>query len=477
MSDSQSSSKVTRRGFLRSQAALAAIAATPIGAAASALAPTATVETGENYYEKLGVSAFINAAGTKTVLTAACMPQSVKAAVAEAANHWVRLEDLQHKAGEYLAKRLKNEGCCITSGATAAIALATAACVQAANNCKPTDIPQFIGTSEFPKNEVIVQQRHYEYDVAMYLAGAKLIKVTSLDEYKEAFGPKTVMAHYVDAAVPANSSEEQKFNVDDTIFSAGISREDWIAVAHDHGVPCNLDAAADCPPIERLWNYTQMGFDTVCFSGGKCIEGPQNAGLLLGKKKYTDLAHANNNPGEGIGRAMKVAKEQLVGMVAAVDWLLSQGDEGLDKMCRDRIAVIAGMVNDIPSVKTRILAGPFSNHVPHLIIDFDPAVIGASPHELMMRLATGTPAIEINPQSGATQANQDLPPMPNALVIYVYLLRPGDDAIVARQIRNVFKNPKSVGAWDPSAPGRTQLQHAEFNHPRRLSTPASASEI
>ena len=369
--------------------------------------------------------------------------------------------DLQHKAGEYVAKRLQNEGCCITSGATAAIALATAACIQAANNCKPTDIPHLIGTSEFPKNEVIVQEQEYEYSVAMYMAGAKLIKVSSLDEYKEAFGPKTVMAHYVDAAVPANSSEQLKFNPGDTLFSAGISREDWIAVAHDHAVPCNLDAAADCPPIERLWKYTQMGFDTVCFSGGKCMEGPQNAGLLLGKKKYTDLAHANNNPGEGIGRAMKVAKEQLVGMVAAVDWLLAQGDEGLDKMCHDRIAVIEGMVNDIPSVKTRILSGPYSNHVPHLIIDFDPAVIGASPRELMKRLASGTPAIEINPQSGATKANQDLPPLPNSLVIYVYLLHPGQEQIVGRQIRNVLKNPKAVGAYDPSAPGGHQPKHAE----------------
>jgi uncharacterized pyridoxal phosphate-dependent enzyme len=449
MSSSDGSSKVTRRSFLRSQAALAAVAATPLAGAASARAATAAAATGENYYTKLGLRTFINAAGTKTVLTAACMPEPVQAAVAEAAKHWVYLEDLQQTAGEYIAKRLKNEGCCITCGADSAITLVTAACVMAANNCKPADIPHLIGTEQYPKNEVIVQQ-HYDYEQALYLAGVKLVLVRSLDEYKKAFGPNTVMAHYVDAAVVAKSSEE--LNTQDTSagFSAGISREDWIAVAHEHGIPCNLDAAADCLPIERLWKYTQMGFDTVCFSGGKCIRGPQNAGLLLGKKKYTDLAHRNSCPNDSsIGRGMKVAKEQLVGMVAAVDWLLSQGDEGLDKTCRDRAAVITNMVNDIPSVKTSIIVAPLSNHVPHLIIDFDPAVIGASAQELKARLATGTPAIEINPQTGSTTPNQDLPAMPNALVIYVYLLRPGDETIVAQQIRQVLKNPKSVGTDDP----------------------------
>ena len=448
---SDRNSKVTRRSFLRSQAALAAVAAAPLAGAASARAATATAVSGENYYTKLGLRTFINAAGTKTVLTAACMPDSVRAAVEEAAKHWVYLHDLQQKAGEYIAKRLQNEGCCITCGADSAITLATAACVMAANHCEAADIPHLIGTAQYPKNEVIVQQ-HYEYEHALYLAGAKLVVVKSLDEYKRAFGPNTVMAHYVDAAVVARSVEDLKTVDASAGVSAGISREDWIAVAHQHSVPCNLDAAADSLPIDRLWKYTQMGFDTVCFSGGKCIRGPQNAGLLLGRKKYTDLAHLNNSPNDAsVGRGMKVAKEQLVGMVAAVDWLLSQGDEGLNKACLDRAAVITGMIKDIPTVKTRIMVGPLSNHVPHLIIDFDPAVIGASAKEIKARLATGTPAIEINPQTGNETPDQDLPAMPNSLVIYVYLLRSGDEAIVGQQIRKVLKNPKSVGTSDPGS--------------------------
>src|ERR1700722_12491590 len=220
---SKVTSKVSRRSFLRSQAALAAVAAAPL--ARAAVAPASAAAAGENYYTKLGLRTFINAAGTKTVLTAACMPDPVRAAVEEAAKHWVYLEDLQQKAGEYIAKRLKNEGCCVTCGADSAITLATAACVMAANNCQPGDIPQLIGTAQYPKNEVIVQQ-HYDYEKALFLAGVKLVMVRSLDEYKKAFGPNTVMAHYVDAAVVATSSEDLNTQNTSAGFSAGISRED-----------------------------------------------------------------------------------------------------------------------------------------------------------------------------------------------------------------------------------------------------------
>ncbi len=134
----------------------------------------------------------------------------------------------------------------------------------------------------------------------------------TLDDYKKAFGPNTVMTNYFNAAEAGE-----------------IGQQDWLDVAHQHNIPCHLDAAADMPPIENLWKYTGMGWDLVAFSGGKDIRGPQNAGLLLGKKKYTDLALRNNFPEDrGVGRGMKVAKEQIVGMVAAVDWILYRPMKG-----------------------------------------------------------------------------------------------------------------------------------------------------
>jgi uncharacterized pyridoxal phosphate-dependent enzyme len=386
-----------------------------------------------DYYDKLGVTKLINAAGTYTELTSAVMPPSVRAAVAQAALHPVHLEELQQKAGAYIAKKLKAEGCCISCGASSAITLATAASVMAANNCQPLDIPRRIGTPQFPKNEVVVQKIHrYEYDVAMQICGIKIIDVVTLDDYKRALGLNTVMTNYFNAAE-----------------AVGISREDWIAVAHDNGVPCHLDAAADMPPISNLWKYTEMGFDMVSFSGGKDIRGPQNAGLLLGKKKYSDLAQRNLCPVDSVGRGMKIAKEQIVGMVAAVDWLLTQTDEGMEKESRERMAVIIDMVKDIPSVQTSIMVPELANHVPHLMIHFDPNVIGASAHELRVRLRTATPCIELNPHTGSRESSQGVPAQPNALVVTTFLLNPGEELIVGRQIQNVLKAPKSMGTYPP----------------------------
>jgi L-seryl-tRNA(Ser) seleniumtransferase len=199
-----------------------------------------------------------------------------------------------------------------------------------------------------------------------------------------------------------------------------------------------------------------MGFDLVSFSGGKGIRGPQNAGLLLGKKKYTDLAQRNDCPVDtSVGRGMKVAKEQIVGMVAAVDWLLSQTDESMEKESRDRMAVIVKMVKDIPSVQTSIMVPAFANHVPHLMITFDPNVIGASARELRARLRTATPSIEVNPHTASMRASQGVPAQPNSLVVTTFLLNPGEEAIIGRQIRAALKNPKSIGTFAPPQPRPT----------------------
>jgi uncharacterized pyridoxal phosphate-dependent enzyme len=432
--DSQPS--YSRRRFLRaSQAAVAALSAAPmLGGATDVFAATGSSGSASehpDYYDKLGVTKLINAAGTYTELTSAVMPPPVRAAVAQAALHPVHLEELQQKAGAYIAEKLKAEGCCISCGASSAITLATAASVMAANNCHPLDIPSLIGTPQFPKNEVVVQKIHrYEYDVAMQICGIKIVDVVTLDDCRQALGPNTVMTNY--------------FNAADAV---GISREDWIAIAHSKGVPCHLDAAADMPPISNLWKYTEMGFDMVSFSGGKDIRGPQNAGLLLGRKKYTDLAQGNLCPVDSVGRGMKVAKEQIVGMVAAVDWLLTQTDEGMEKESRERMAVVIGMVRDIPSVRTSIMVPDLANHVPHLMIDFDPGVIGASADELQFRLRTATPCIELNPHTGSVSPSQGVPAQANALVVTTFLLNPGEEFIVGRQIRKVLKNPKSVGTY------------------------------
>jgi uncharacterized pyridoxal phosphate-dependent enzyme len=374
-----------------------------------------------DYYDKLGVTKTINAAGTYTYLTGATMPPSVQAAVAQAAKHPVYLEDLQKAAGEYLARQLRCEAAMVTAGAASAITLATAACMTMANgstasHAMPTDM---IGL----KNEVIVQRAHrYDYDHALRNCGIRFVDVETLQEYESAFTPNTVMCHFF------NASEAGK-----------ISRENWIRVAQSHGVPCFNDAAADVPPISNLWNYTHMGFDLVAFSGGKGIRGPQNAGLLLGRKNLIGAATKNNSPFDDVvGRGMKVAKEQIVGMVAAVDWFLSQSDAEFEAEFRRRANRIAAALRDIPTLKSEIFIPPIANNVPHLLIRYDQQRVKISPKEVARQLHAGTPSIELNPATGSAEGSAGIPNDANKIVVGVWMLEPGEDVIVARRLREVL---------------------------------------
>jgi L-seryl-tRNA(Ser) seleniumtransferase len=401
----------TRRRLLKSTAALAAgTLHSKAGAAASA-----------DYYDKLGVTKIINAAGTYTILTASIMPPQVQAAVAEAAKHPVRLLELQNKAGEYLARRLRAEAAMVTAGASSALTLGTAACIDVMNEAPVQSVPMRV--SDLRKNEVLIQKAHrYGYDHAIENCGVRFVEVQSLADYERAFSDRTVMAHFYNAA-----------------DGGEISREDWVRIARAHGVPSFNDAAADVPPISNLWNYTQMGFDLVTFSGGKGIRGPQNAGLLLGRKHLIAAAAATNNPhDDGVGRGMKVAKEQIIGMVAAVDWLLEQSDQELQKEFSRRAERIAAELKGIPGLQSRVVLPPVANHVPHLLLRYDQTRVKISPLEVAERLRAGRPSIELNPSTGHREGAAGLPSDENTIVVGVWMLQPGEDAIVARSLREVL---------------------------------------
>ena len=404
---------LSRRRFLACGPFAALAAATPFRASA-ATAPLA----GEDYYAKLGVQPIINAAGTYTYLTAAVMPPSVRLAVDRAAHHPVRLKDLQKASGEYLAHKLRCEAALVSCGASAALTLATAACIAQANGLPPESIP---GAVAGPKNEVVVQKAHrYEYDHAMQLCNVAIKEVVSIGDYRAALSDRTVMTNFFNAAEGGE-----------------IGREEWLKVAHEHGVPCHLDAAADVPPIENLWKYTGMGFDLVCFSGGKGIRGPQNAGLLLGRKDLIELAAQNDNPNsDAVGRGMKVAREQIVGMVAAVDWLLAQSNESMETEFLRRTTVIQRAVEKIPFVKTRIFTPAIANHVPHLIIDIDPKQLGITPLQVAEELRSGTPSIELNPATGSN--GRGLTGTANSIVLSTWMLGDGEEHTVAARLRSVL---------------------------------------
>jgi uncharacterized pyridoxal phosphate-dependent enzyme len=408
----------TRRVFLRwANTALAGLGV--VGGNVEAAETHHPLE-GEDYYEKLGVTKIINAAGTYTALTASTMPASVQAAVARAAKHPVRLHDLQKASGEYLARQLKCEGAMVTAGAASAVTLATAAAMTLGNRTAIHDLPTEVGAL---KNEVIAQKAHrYEYDHAIRNCGARFVEVVTLADYEAAFTDKTVMTNFFNAAEQGE-----------------ISREDWIRVAHRHGVPCLNDAAADVPPISNLWKYTQMGFDMVAFSGGKGMRGPQNAGLLLGRKDLIDAAVRNHSPNsDTVGRGMKVSKEQIVGMVAAVDWFLSQTDAGMEAEFRHRAERIAAQLKGIPSLEPSVvIPNVAANAVPHLLLRYDPQRVKIPPGDVMTQLRAGTPSIELNPMTGK-KSGAGLPSCENTVVVGVWMLEQGEDLVVARRLKEVL---------------------------------------
>lgn len=249
------------------------------------------------------------------------------------------------------------------------------------------------------------------------------MEVETPADCEKAFNERTVMTNFFNAAEGGR-----------------IGREEWIRIAHAHGVPCFNDAAADVPPISNLWNYTKMGFDLVAFSGGKGMRGPQNAGLLLGRKDLIEAANRNNNPfGDTVGRGMKVAKEQIVGMVAAVDWFLDQGDEKMQAEFQRRADRIAVVLKGIPSVSSQVFVPAVANHVPHLLIRYDQQRVKIAPKDVAGELRRGAPSIELNPATGSSSASSGLPTDGDTIVVGVWMLEPGEDLIVARRLREVLK--------------------------------------
>ena len=428
---------ITRRKLLRQSseflaASSAAFYATPAlyGRTSSRASSSRTASTkAVNYYQKLGVVPFVNAAGTYTALSASTMPHEVRAAMELAAARPVNVNELLDASGEYLANRLHCEAALVTAGAAAALTLGTAACVTVGNEAAILNIPTEM---DGLKNEVIVQKAHrYGYDHALRNCGVHFVEVETLEQFEQAFTSQTVMTHFFNAAVGGQ-----------------ISREEWVAVSHKHGVPCFNDAAADVPPISNLWNYTQMGFDLVAFSGGKGLRGPQCTGLLLGRKDLIEAAKKNNSPNSNtIGRGLKVAKEEIVGLVAAVDWFLNQNDAAMETEFRKRTERIASRLRDIPTVQTQIFVPPVANHVPHLLITYHESRIQITGAEVMQKMRQGSPRIELNPSTGGPPASAGLPGGSNTIVVGVWMLEPGEDLIVAKRLREVLRgaaNPDNL---------------------------------
>ncbi len=383
-----------------------------LGAAAGELIAKPTDDAKDfdrDYFKELGVRTFINAAGTYTALTASLPHPEVVHAINYAALQFVKLEELQDKVGERLAELLKCEGAMVTSGAASAITLGTAAVLTGGDPAKADQIPvDMTGL----KTEVIMQKAHrIGYSHALRNCGVKVIEVETRKELEAAINEKTAMLWFLNA----------------NNFSGKIKDAEFVEIAKKYKIPCMNDCAADVPPVENLWKYTQMGFDLVCFSGGKGLRGPQSAGLLLGKKDLIQAARKNAPPnGSTVGRGMKVNKEEILGLLVAIEVYLKRDHQADWVLWESQIKMINDAALSVPGVTPEIHVPEVANHVPSIRLKWDQTKIKITPDAAREALRKGHPSIET---VGGSES----------LDMTTWMMIPGEERIVAKRIKEVLQ--------------------------------------
>ncbi len=394
----------SRRNFIRYAAAAPMLGQIMAKSAFATAASAIGKPTHQNVYSRLGVKTVINCRGTWTYLSGSLEFPEVKAAQREASEHFVNMFELQHAASRRLAELTGAEAGMVTSGAAGAMASATAACVAGSD---PKNIWQLPDTTGM-KNEVVMVGGRSAFDNAIRLTGAKLVLAEGPDELGAAIHPETAMIYT-------------------THLGEDLEKEN--AIAKKARVPLLLDDAAGIPPIDNIKLYAKMGLDLYTFSGGKGLRGPQCSGLLLGRKDLIEAAMLNTSPWEGaVCRAMKVGKEEIIGVLTAVETWFKTDLNALNREWNARVERIARLVKTVPGVETEISIPTDGNRYPTLYISWDQKKWGYTIKDCVQALRMGDPVIEV---AGA------------------------DNPSIVPAVREGNPNPKSKAAV--SRPGRLEL--------------------
>ena len=432
----------SRRTLFRNGGLLAALGFLPRVGTRTAAADTVSgaLQIGPTLYESIGVKPIVNCRGTFTIITGSQSLPEVKRAMDEASRHYVHLDELMDAVSKRLAELTKAEWGIVTAGCAAAITHATAACIAGADPEKMQQLPDLTGL----RNEVIMPRHSRNvYDHAARMTGATIVDVETPEQLERAFNARTAMVMIM-ASPRADTGP--------------LRTEAVAAVARSKNVPLLVDAAAEVLTIPNI--HLQHGATMVAYSGGKCIRGPQSAGLLLGPKDLLQAAWLNSAPHHAFGRSLKVGKEEIMGMLAAVEmWTRrdhkaewAQWESWLNHIDA-RAKTVRGVTSEIQQPED------LSNHAPTLRLQWDGAALGITGKEVEKLLWDGSPRIAVG---GSTGVRPDA--MKSSLTIMPYMMMPDDHKIAAEAIYTLlakppkFDNPPALQAPATSLSGEWNVK-------------------
>jgi len=358
-------------------------------------------------FEDLGIRPLINCYGTYTIISGSRALRQVSEAMVEASNHYVHMDELMEKVGQRLAKLTGAEWGYISSGCAAALTELCAACIAGGDPEKMARLPDTRGM----RNEVLIQKGHRtSYDRAFRLAGAEMIEVVTVADLRAAISERTAMVAFIG----------------DLEDLGQIPAQEMIRIAHEHSLPCIVDAAAQRPDVPN--RYLLMGADAVAYSGGKHLRGPQASGLVLGRKDLLQAAFLNSAPHHGVARPMKAGKEEIMGLLAAVEaWVLGRDHQAEWRMWEGFLETIRRAVVALPSVRTEVRQPGVANVAPSLFISWDEGALRCTPAEIHHELYNGEPRIALHCLS-------------DGLLVMPFMMEAGDDLVVAKRLRELLSN-------------------------------------
>ncbi|SDM34354.1 uncharacterized pyridoxal phosphate-dependent enzyme [Daejeonella rubra] len=382
----------------------------------------------DNIFRSIGVEPIINCRGAYTIIGGCLELPPVRQAMEAASHNFVQYDELAEGIGQRLADLTKSEWGMVSAGCAAGMKHVTAACVTGGDPEKLIRIPDLSG---FDKNEVIIPlYSRNTYDHAVRNIGVKIVHVSNAAELEKAINSKTAMI-YVNA-------------VNGSFTGQPFSLEVIASVAKPKNIPILIDAAAENLTIPSV--HIKRGADVVAYSGGKAIRGPQCAGLMLGRKDILQSAWQASSPHHGPGRDNKVGREEMIGMMAAVETWLKRDHDAEYKSWMNRLNTIAKKVLTIEGIKTSISEPvELSNKHPTLWVSWDPAKFNVTGYEIAEELGSTKPRVAVG--------SKDQSDGTTSIDLVSSHMQEGEDKMVAERVFEILnrkRSPKSSAMAAPS---------------------------